>query len=73
MKKIIQDQSKCIGCLACVGLHPELFAADETTGLAKMIDAKAEGSIYSRELDDSADVEVLPGACCGGAISMETT
>ena len=69
MTKVIQDRSKCIGCLACVGLAPELFEADSNTGLAKLKDATQEGEIFQREVDDANPV--LADACCGGAISLE--
>jgi len=70
MKKIIQDQSKCLGCMACVGLNPELFSMDEN-GLAKLQEATAQGSVFSRQVDDSVDTDTLVSACCGGAISQE--
>jgi len=71
MPKIIQDQSKCIGCLACVGLHPDLFAVDDATGLAKLQKSESNGTIYTRQVDENIDVSLLPSACCGGAISIE--
>ncbi len=75
MTKIVQDQSKCIGCLACVGFNStlgvDLFAADETTGLAKLQDAQVDGSRLSRDLPEGVDASMLPDVCCGGAISLE--
>ena len=72
MAKIIQDRSKCIGCLACVGLCPEHFAADPDTGLAKLIDAQGDEPVLTKEVNaDDASLDILPGACCGGAISVE--
>lgn len=72
MKKIVQDRSKCLGCLACVGLAPELFEAEAATGLAKLKEATGEEPVLSREVpDETANLEMLPSACCGGAISVE--
>ena len=71
MKKIIHDPSKCIGCLACVGLAPALFEADPDTGLARLIDGveNAEG-LFEREVEDDQVPEMLEAACCGGAIKV---
>ncbi|MDO5561750.1 MAG: ferredoxin [bacterium] len=73
MKKIIHDQSKCIGCLACVGLAPELFEVDPDTGLARLIGGvqNADG-LMERSVPDEQAPEMLEAACCGGAIKVIT-
>ena len=70
MKKITQDRSKCIGCMACVGLNPDLFtmAAD---GLAELQNAQTQEGVLVREVDDDVDTATLVSACCGGAIGTK--
>ena len=71
MKKVIQDKTKCIGCLACVGLAPDLFAPDENDGLAKLLESETAPPLLSRQVSDEQVPEMLASACCGGAISVE--
>lgn len=77
MKKVIHNLSKCIGCMACVGIAPNLFQVDEETGLAKLIDGETEtidgeetGNFVRLCTDDEVP-EILQSACCGGAITVE--
>lgn len=77
MKKVIHNPSKCIGCMACVGIAPQLFQVNEETGLAKlingeleMIDGEETGNLVRLCTDDEVP-EILASACCGGAITVE--
>ncbi len=77
MKKVIQDQSKCIGCMACVGIAPAIFAPDTQSdrGIATIIDGQKNPSnaeIISKTLPNDQVPELLAGACCGAAITIET-
>ncbi len=79
MKKVIHDPSKCLGCMACVGLAPKLFQVDEQTGLAHLINGQPEvidgqeTGCFFRICQDEDVPEILESACCGSAIKVETT
>ena len=71
MKKVTHLPSKCIGCMACVGLAPHLFEADNSNGLSKLIKGQADGENFSRQVENDQVPEILVSACCGGAIEVE--
>lgn len=77
MKKIIHDPSKCIGCMACVGLAPQLFQLNSNTGLAQLIDGEPEiidgeeTGRFVRLCKDDEVPEMLQSACCGSAITVQ--
>jgi ferredoxin len=70
MKKIVHLPSKCIGCLACTSVAPELFTADEANGLSKLIAGQAAGENFVREVDDKQVPELLSDICPAGAIEI---
>ncbi len=63
-KQVVIDQQECISCESCVELCPEVFAMDEDTGKAYVL----EGS--DPELDC---VEEAVVACPAACISVEET
>jgi ferredoxin len=60
MKKIIIDESKCIGCGACVGVDDKHFAFNDQ-GLSKAI---------NQENLDSVELNEAIAGCPVGAISI---
>jgi len=71
MKKITQTPSKCIGCMMCVGLCPEIFEFDQTSGKAKLKKGQPVGEAWETTVaDDTANVDMLEPGCCGGAIKV---
>jgi ferredoxin len=70
MKKITHFPQKCIGCLACTSVAPELFEADEATGLSHLIEGEADGDQFSRTVDDKQVPELLSSVCPAAAIEI---
>ena len=78
-KKIIHFSNRCIGCLACVGLAPQIFEFDGETGKATLIEgikSEIDGEavtfkvVKDEELTDEI-MTLLTGSCCTQAIKIE--
>jgi ferredoxin len=70
MKKITHTPSQCIGCMACTGIAPDLFAPDPATNLAQLIGGQPVSDHTERTVADASVPDILDKACPGGAISV---
>ncbi|MCF8040256.1 MAG: ferredoxin [Desulfohalobiaceae bacterium] len=59
MAKVVIDQDECIGCESCVEICPEVFAFDESEGLAYVIKEEGGPEEEIQEAIDSCPVECI--------------
>jgi ferredoxin len=70
MKKVYVDETKCIGCGACVAINPENFDFNDDglstvineTPNKKTIEAKETCPVYAIEIEDNETCD--DGECC---------
>jgi len=56
MEKVIVDDSKCIGCGACIGIAPDSFDFNDD-GLSQIVDSKVTDDV--RSAVDACPVEAI--------------
>ena len=59
-RRVVIDEDECEGCESCVQLCPEVFAFNEETQLAEVINPDADDECIEESMDS------CPAACIHG-------